>query len=526
MFFPLATQLGQENEAIRNLLLDAGHKISELDAVKQSIVKLLDPVANTLRAYEETKNEKLHLQGVLNSTRIAHNKARQDLASAEKKAATLESECARLSEAATVAQQSATALERIKSEQAFELNARRTQVVEMQRQIQQQSSELQATRDENRRIGERFADADRRMAELESEAQTAQQKAMQATNEREAVQVALDKTLNDYTQTSRKLTEAEKALTAAVAKMKTMESGLAEAQMDRNLLSDALDEANHNHLEEMNLQSARFEALQARSTLTENLLDEARQALTARNEEVRALERRVADSTDAHGTTGERLAQVTSALAEREQQLKDLEQSLAALSEQSQTLSNAVVTRESAYNRAQQKIKEQEELLSMVEVQFKSARDKGELQIEQLNAELQRERIERAVAEGALESGRKDLARLMREIAALQERREAAATTPRRRARDRQVPPASKARRNFEPTSSPPPDHPAAAFAIFPDSDGLPTAVTRTSSRIARSSPSSVSGYIRSPISWRIMRIEWVCSHSRSGTGLSQTQAG
>ena len=48
----------------------------------------------------------------------------------------------------------------------------------------------------------------------------------------------------------------------------------------------------------------------------------------------------------------------------------------------------------------------------------------------------------------------------------------------------------------------------------------------RTSSRIAPSKPSSVSGYIRPPINWRIIRIDWVKSHSRSATGLSQTQAG
>jgi hypothetical protein len=47
-----------------------------------------------------------------------------------------------------------------------------------------------------------------------------------------------------------------------------------------------------------------------------------------------------------------------------------------------------------------------------------------------------------------------------------------------------------------------------------------------TNSRIALSRPSSVSGYIRSPISWRMMRIDWVKSHSCSGTGLSHTQAG
>jgi hypothetical protein len=47
-----------------------------------------------------------------------------------------------------------------------------------------------------------------------------------------------------------------------------------------------------------------------------------------------------------------------------------------------------------------------------------------------------------------------------------------------------------------------------------------------TSSRIALSSPSRVSGYMRPPISWRIARIDWVYSHWLSGTGLSHTQAG
>src|SRR5262249_37645557 len=48
----------------------------------------------------------------------------------------------------------------------------------------------------------------------------------------------------------------------------------------------------------------------------------------------------------------------------------------------------------------------------------------------------------------------------------------------------------------------------------------------RPNSRIAASSPSSVSGYIRLPMSWRIIRIDSVKSHSRSGTELSHTHDG
>jgi hypothetical protein len=46
----------------------------------------------------------------------------------------------------------------------------------------------------------------------------------------------------------------------------------------------------------------------------------------------------------------------------------------------------------------------------------------NETQLEQVNAQLQREQLERAMAEGALESGRKDVARLLGEIAAMQHR--------------------------------------------------------------------------------------------------------
>ena len=51
LFFPAATQLGHENETVRNLLIDAEHKIGELEIIKNSIGKLVDPVSKTLRAY-------------------------------------------------------------------------------------------------------------------------------------------------------------------------------------------------------------------------------------------------------------------------------------------------------------------------------------------------------------------------------------------------------------------------------------------------------------------------------------------
>src|SRR3954447_7657631 len=128
LFFPVATQLGQENETVRNLLIDAEHKIGELELIKNSIGKLVDPVSKTLRAFEETKSEKLSLQNVLNTTRIAHNKLRDDLTNAEKKTRTLEAESLRLRDILASAQQTVAAHEKTKAEHLAELAARRSHI--------------------------------------------------------------------------------------------------------------------------------------------------------------------------------------------------------------------------------------------------------------------------------------------------------------------------------------------------------------------------------------------------------------
>jgi len=135
LFLPVATQLGEENESIRNLLIEAEHKLNELDAIKRSIGRLIDPVGKTLRALEEARSEKIALQASLNNTRVTSSSLRNELNDTQKRAATLEGECARLREASTVAQQRINSLESTKTEQTTELTARRTQVADLQRRV-------------------------------------------------------------------------------------------------------------------------------------------------------------------------------------------------------------------------------------------------------------------------------------------------------------------------------------------------------------------------------------------------------
>ena len=193
-------------------------------------------------------------------------------------------------------------------------------------------------------------------------------------------------------------------------------------QAERARLSAALDEANHAHRDEVNLLNSRLEALQARGTLTENLLEEARQALVARAEEMRTFDRRVTDASTTNDTLAERLSSVEALLAERELQIRDLEQARTLLAEEAHKLIQAATSRERTYRGAQESIREKNDLVDLLEEQITAARSTHEMQIESLAAQLQREQLERSMAEGALETARKDVSRLQQEVGALRSR--------------------------------------------------------------------------------------------------------
>lgn len=422
LFLPVASQLGEANEGVRNLLIDVEHKIGELETIKRSIVALVDPVNKTLRALEEAKAEKISLHASLNNTRITNNKLRTNLDNAERKVATLESESSRLRESVTVAQQKMSAYETTRAEQTTELNARRAQVADLQRRLQQQAADLEIARDEYRRLSERMTLTDKRAVQLESDGDAVRQRFLLTDKERATLQTAVEKANAEITMLSQRLLDTDKNLAATQIRLQKTEMNLGETQAERHRLAANLDDINQRHQNEVNSHKTNHETLQARALLTDKMLDEARQSLTERAEEIRAFDRRLADLTRMHSVIGEKLGLIETTLSERTSKIKELEQARATLAEQNDMLTKSVATRENAYNRAQEHIQALEERIQLLESEVKATRQSNDTEIEILNAKLQREQISRTMAEGAVEAGRKDITRLVQELATLQYR--------------------------------------------------------------------------------------------------------
>jgi chromosome segregation ATPase len=246
LYLTIARQLGKENESIRNLLIDAEHKIKELDAIKRSIAEQVDPASKTLRTLEETKS---------------------GLSAAENKVAMLESECARLRETLTATKQKLTVLESTSAGRTKELTTCRAQIADLSARVQKQSGEIQSVQDENRRLIERVALADKQKVQLESDAEATQEK-LEATwqkltaseDERISVQKSLDKAVAELLQMSQRLRETDKTF----------------------------DEAKQKYDSDIALHEMNYEALKTRAELTHKLLEDTRNGMLERVKEIQS----------------------------------------------------------------------------------------------------------------------------------------------------------------------------------------------------------------------------------------------
>ena len=415
----LGSRMGEENEALRNMLSDAGRKIGELDELKQAFGKLVNPFNATLRALEEEKSQTLSLSGMLANSRSAYETLRSEFYDTERKATALEAEAERLRENLELADENNRSLESTTSELGNEISANRAQIAELERQLAQESAQRRSLSEARRAAQEQVDASEKHIVEMEGELAAAREKLVLMEDDRRSLQSAVDHGLNENARLGRRLTESENALTATRAQLGKVEASFAEAYAERGRLAAALDEVKEQYQAERNTMSMRLDALSSRAATAERLLAEARQNVLARTEEVRAFDRKAVEATIARNAAEKRLGQIEVSHEARERQAKELEQARNALAERNNALTKQLKARDTAVTRADEKIAALTERNGQLEADVQVGRTNIEKRVEDLSSALQRERLERAVIEGALEAARKDNARLQSEMTAL-----------------------------------------------------------------------------------------------------------
>src|SRR5665213_3784431 len=100
----------------------------------------------------------------------------------------------------------------------------------------------------------------------------------------------------------------------------------------------------------------RFEAMNVRSSASDKLLNEAREHLLARAEEIRDYDRRMSERTARCDNLESRLAEMENDRIQRESELNELNQTKTTLMERSAALTRAYTAKDAALARAEETV--------------------------------------------------------------------------------------------------------------------------------------------------------------------------
>jgi chromosome segregation ATPase len=417
-FADLGARIGEGNESLRNLLIDTERRITALDDVKCAFGDLVEPIGIALHALEQEKTDNAGLRNVLAELRASHEALRSECHAFEKRAAEFEGDTQTLRRELALAQQAARALESDKAELTSELVTARSAVANLESQLAQETANARSLGEANQILVDHSDSADKRIVELQADGALTREKLSLLETDKHSLQTALDQTLAESSRLSRRLTESESALAAARARLEQMEIALASADNERAALCAARDEAGERHQSESYGLNLQLEAMRSRAATAEKLLSEVRQNLIARTEEIRSSERRAVEATIARNATERTVERLTAARDALDAKVKELEQARATLLERSNGHAETAKARETSLAHAEQKIKSLTDRVDQLEHDGRAYRSRTVKRIEELNETLQRERVELAVARGALETTRRDYARLQRGLTA------------------------------------------------------------------------------------------------------------
>jgi crescentin len=390
----IGARVGQDNEALRNLLIDTDRRINAIDDAKHAFHRLSEPISTALRDLAQEKIDNAGLRRKLAELHTRHDALCDEFGALEQRAAALESDHDRLRRELARARQDARGLEGDKAELTSEIVATRARLEQMDANLaaaEVERAALAAARDE---ASSHAHTLNRRIEAIRSRAATAE----------------------------KLLSEARQALAGRAEEVRIAERKTAEATIARNTSQKLVEEltAARDALAGKTKELERERAsLIERSHILAETVKARETALAQAEQQIRSLTDRIAEIEVDAGTyrakaarrieeLGESLQRERTGFATARDALdgkrKEFEEARASLIDRANRLEEILAARENALAQAEQRVKSLSERIAEMEADAAAYRSETEQHVEDLNERLARERTEIVGARDALDA--------------------------------------------------------------------------------------------------------------------------
>jgi crescentin len=414
--------VGQKNELIRVRFANMIDRLEELRSLKEDFALLNEPVSELIRAYPQLQSRLLETEAVLKQeteTTLALRRELGDLNSLHARTADdLNSAVSQLRKAETRVREQESFIEDLR------LNVKDKEVIvaDLENQLSIETERARNITEENQALRLEAQEADQTVARAERELIETRERNGLLDHEVKRLQKVAEEQNYRLSSLTNRYGELETQLEATRQRASELETKLMAEQVLRQRLETQIGSERSAHQTDLSALDMKIEGLNSRLSATDKILTHTRDQLRDKNEALRGVERNLKETTIEKNTLDRRLEATQQEVERQVAMVNELQRSRIELQERVEMLNKAIAAKDFQIESSDNKLASLTERIDQLTKRFDQERSTLEAANRRLTEELQNEKAERSLVQGALEIARESRTKIQKKYVALRKK--------------------------------------------------------------------------------------------------------
>ena len=414
--------VGQKNELIRVRFANMIDRLEEIRSLKEDFALLSEPVSDLIRSYPQLQSRLLETEAVLRQETEMTQALRRELGD-------LGSQHARTSDDLNAAvSQLRKAESRVREQESYiedlRLNVKDKEAIvgDLENQLAIETERARNITEENQALRLEAQEADQTVARAERELIETRERNGLLDHEVKRLQKVAEEQNYRLSSLTNRYGEVETQLEATRQRASELETKLMAEQVLRQRLETQIDSERSAHQTDLSSLDMKIEGLSSRLSATDKILAHTRDQLRDKNEALRGVERNLKETTIEKNTLNRRLEATQQEVERQVAMVNELQRSRIELQERVEMLNKAIAAKDFQIESSDNKVASLSERIDQFTKRFDQERSTLESTNRRLTEELQNEKAERSLVQGALEIARESRTKIQKKYVALRKR--------------------------------------------------------------------------------------------------------
>ncbi|WP_052954857.1 hypothetical protein [Microvirga vignae] len=414
--------VGQKNELIRVRFANMIDRLEEIRSLKEDFALLSEPVNDLIRSYPQLQSRLLETEAVLKQeteTTAALRRELHDLGTLHARTADdLSATVSQLRKAEARTREQESHIEDLR----LNVKDKEAMAADLENQLAIETERARNITEENQALRLEAQEADQTVARAERELIEIRERNGLLDHEVKRLQKVAEEQNYRLSSLTNRYGEMETQLEGTRQRASELETKLMAEQVLRQRLETQLDSERSSHQTDLSALDMKIEGLNSRLAATDKILSHTRDQLRDKNEALRGVERSLKETTIEKNTLDRRLEATQQEVERQVAMVNELQRSRIELQERVEMLNKAIAAKDFQIESSDNKLASLTERIDQLTKRFEQERGTLEAANRRLTEELQNEKAERSLVQGALEIARESRIKIQKKYIALRKK--------------------------------------------------------------------------------------------------------